>query len=136
MTLLGLGVLTLLLAASGSGAPARAQPAERAEAALPGVVDAMPVGPSVAERLAEIQRLVQEALVYPPIARQRRVEGETSVAFRVGSGGSAEGVEVARTSGHLELDRAATRAVREADGLPHVYGRLEIPVRFDLLPTR
>jgi hypothetical protein len=30
------------------------------------------------------------------------------------------------------LDRAALRAVHAVDDLPYVYGRLEIPVRFEL----
>ena len=104
-----------------------------AAAAPPLSADDAPVrGPTVEARLAEIQRLVQRALVYPPIARRRGVEGETLVAFEVGADGAAEDVEIARSSGYASLDRAAKRAVGEAGRLPYVYGRLEIPVRFIL----
>ncbi len=116
-----------------------AAPAAAGAAATSGTVrplaveDAVPSpGPSVAARLTEIQLRVQRALVYPPVARKRGVEGEAVVAFRVANQGAAEAVELARSSGYPVLDRAATRAVRDAGPLPWVYGRLEIPVRFEL----
>jgi periplasmic protein TonB len=123
-------VAALLGAALGAGAGEPGAPGAEVEPSR--IVDAMPEGPSVAERLAEIQRRVQRALVYPPIARKRGIEGEATVAFRVGSRGSAEEVAIVRSSGHPALDRAAERAVTDASPLPYVYGELEIPVRFVL----
>ena len=127
-----LGLLGLAAAPSAAGTVATSETARppAAEDAGP------PPGPSVAERLAEIQLRVQRALVYPPVARKRGVEGEAVVAFRVGNEGAAEGVELARSSVHPVLDQAATRAVRSAGALPWVYGRLEIPVRFELNAKR
>jgi TonB family protein len=95
--------------------------------------DALPQGPSVEERLVEIQRQIREALVYPASARRRGLTGTSRVRFEVGADGRAHGVELARSSGHAILDRAATRGVERADALPYVYGLLEIPVEFRLV---
>lgn len=95
-------------------------------------VDAVPSGPSVAERLVEIRRRIGAVLVYPPLARRHRVEGEALVRFEIGHDGVARTVQLHRSSGKPSLDRAATRAVQDAAPLPWVYGRLEVPVRFEL----
>jgi TonB family protein len=100
--------------------------------ARPPVEDAIAVGPSVEARLAEIQRRVQAALVFPPLARQRGLEGSTRVGFVIDAAGRADGVHTVVSSGSALLDRAAERAVRDAGALPYVYGDLVIPVRFAL----
>ncbi len=94
--------------------------------------DVVPQGPSLDTRLAAIQRRVQAVLVYPPLARQRRTEGTALLAFEIGADGRARRVAVANSSGFAALDRAALRAVHAVEELPYVYGRLEIPVRFEL----
>ena len=96
------------------------------------IIDAVPRGPSLAERLAEIRRLIQAALVYPPSARQRGLQGVSELEFVIGVDGSPEDVTLAGSSGHRILDRAARRSVEAAGVLPRVYGRLRVPVRFDL----
>jgi TonB family protein len=92
----------------------------------------MPGGVPYEVRVAEIRRRIQEALVYPPLARLRQVEGESTVAFEIAASGNAAGVEVVRSSGSSLLDRAAARAVHDAAPLPPVMGRLRVPVRFAL----
>lgn len=94
--------------------------------------DAMPGGVSFDARIAEIQRRIQEALVYPALARRRAIEGESEVAFEIGASGRASGIALVRSSGSALLDRAAERAVRDAAPLPPVLGRLRVPVRFEL----
>ena len=113
-------ILPLLLALL-AGAAASAQP----------FVDAAPPSPSVEARLAEIQRRVQAALVYPESARLRGVSGETRVAFEIRPDGLPQDVEVVESSGHRVLDRAAERAVRDA--LPRLLGRVNVPVSFALV---
>jgi len=112
-------LLPLLVAAAAAGA----QP----------FVDAAPPSPSLEARLAEIQRRVQAALVYPESARLRGVAGETRVAFEILSDGTPGAVDVVESSGSLALDRAARRAVQHAGALPRVLGRVNVPVRFALL---
>lgn len=121
------GLAALLLVAA-PGVQSRAQPdvAARFE-------DRAPVGPSVAERLGEIRRRVQAALVYPELARARGVRGEARVAFEIGADGLPQNVTLAETSGSPSLDRAAERALRAAGALPYVAGRVTVPVRFALV---
>lgn len=113
---------------------ASADPASAVSAAARAAAsdDVVPQGPSLAERLTAIQRRVQAALVYPPLARRRRAEGTALLAFEISADGRAHRVAVANSSGFVALDRAALRAVHAVDQLPYVYGRLEIPVRFEL----
>lgn len=92
----------------------------------------MPGGVSYDARVAEIRRRIQQALVYPPLARRRSIEGESELAFEIGASGSPAGIALVRSSGSALLDRAAERAVREAAPLPPVIGRLRVPVRFEL----
>ena len=119
----------LALALAGSGV---ADDTPRHAAVEVGVVDAISRGPSVAERLEEIRRRIQAATVYPPIARRLGLAGVARVRFEIGRDGLATKIEASRSSGHWALDRAAERSVRHAGELPWVYGRLEVPVRFEL----
>ena len=112
---------------------ARAGPDERARA---GAEDAVPLGPRVDERLARIRERIQAAVVYPPLARLRRLEGVAQVRFAIAVDGSPEQLSVAGSTGHAILDRAALAAVRDAAPLPWVYGLLEVPVRFELSARR
>ena len=98
-----------------------------------GDVDAPPpLGATARERVAEIHRRIQQAVVYPDLARRNGITGVSRVRFEVGHEGRARNIELADSSGHGLLDRAARAAVVEALGLPWVYGRLEVPVRFSL----
>jgi TonB family protein len=126
---------TALVVALGAPAraPADAQAREPVESVEIGLIDAMPTGPSVDERLAEIRRRIQAAVRYPPLARRHGLEGVARVAFEIGQQDRrARGVELLASSGHPALDRAAERSVTDAGELPWVYGRLEVPVRFEL----
>jgi TonB family protein len=129
--------LLLALALAGAALPAAADDdvaaVENVEVRF---VDAVPQGPSVAARLVEIRRRIQAALVYPPLARMQRIEGEALVRFAIEHDGTARDVVLHRSSGKPSLDRAATLAVTEAAPLPWVYGLLEVPVRFELTERR
>ncbi len=112
--------------------PAQAEETVLPDVAAPVPIDAIPEGPSVDDRLAEIRRRVEAALVYPPIARVREVTGLAEVVFVVGPDRRAREVSLAQSSGSAVLDRAALRAVADAGTLPHVYGRIIVPVEFAL----
>ena len=120
------GLVWLAAASAPAGEP---QPPERAR-----FVDALPRGPSVEERLEEIRRRLQAALVYPPIARSEGLTGVAWVRFEIDTAGAAHDIQLARSSGHPILDRAAERTVDRAGRLPWVDGRIEVPIRFALGP--
>ena len=77
---IALGVGAAALAAAGPRAAGTDEIAA-VESTKVRFVDAVPQGPSVAARLGEIRRRIQAALVYPPLARMQRVEGETLLRF-------------------------------------------------------
>jgi len=112
-----------------AGAEPRVAAADTGAARL---VDAAPQGPSAEQRLREIRRRIQAVLVYPPLARSDAVEGTALVRFDIERDGTLRAVVVHQSSGRPSLDRAALRAVAASAPLPWVYGRLEVPVRFEL----
>jgi TonB family protein len=95
-------------------------------------VDALPLAPSPEARLDEIRRRVQAAVVYPPRARELGLEGTTRIQFEIGADGLAREVATIESSGHALLDRAAEQGAIDAGRLPPLYGRIRIPVRFEL----
>jgi TonB family protein len=126
-------IVLLILAASQPGPVATHAGAEGpVQSARARIVDGVPPAAGVEERLREIRRQIQRALVYPPVARSQALEGETLVRFEIAHGGATRDVRVFRSSGMPTLDRAAARAVAAAAPLPWVYGLLEVPVRFEL----
>jgi len=128
--------LSVLAVPAGSEDEAQGRPPPALQVRL-AQVDAAPSGPSVAERLTEIRRRIQRAVEYPPRARRRGLEGVATVGFEIDrADGRAQGIQVVDSSGHASLDRAAERSVVRAGSLPWVYGRLRVPVRFDLEEDR
>jgi TonB family protein len=120
-----------------AGAAARAEPHNPyAEGATVLGVDGAPPGPSVAARVAEIRERLQAALVYPPQARRRGLEGVSRIQFTIGPDGRAREIRTAASSGHTLLDRAAERCAVDAGQLPRVLGRLDVPIRFSLTDDR
>ena len=101
----------------------------------PGPVDAVPLAPPPHARLDEIRRRVQAAVAYPQRARELGLEGTTRIQFEIGPDGLARGVATVQSSGHALLDRAAEQGAIDAGKLPALYGRIRIPVRFDLRGT-
>ena len=116
--------------------PSGAEPPGLVDAPPPLFEDALPPGPSLAERLAEIRRRVQEAVVYPPEASSRGITGVTRIRFEIAANGHASGVRTVETSGSALLDGAAEQGAVDAGTLPRVYGRVEVPIRFQLLRRR
>ncbi|MDJ0789654.1 MAG: energy transducer TonB [Myxococcota bacterium] len=95
-------------------------------------IDGIPLGPSPYERAAEIARRIQSQVVYPEIARRRGIEGTTLLRLRVSHDGRAKDLETASSSGSRLLDEAAHAGARSAEGLPVLFGRVEVPIRFSL----
>ena len=116
--------------------PSSAEPPGVLDAPPPFFEDALPPGPSLAERLEEIRNRVQDAVVYPPEARSRGITGVTRIRFEIADDGHAEKIRTVATSGNTLLDDAAEQGAADAGELPRVYGRLEVPIRFELVRKR
>ena len=97
-----------------------------------GEIDAIPAGRSVQDRVDEIRRRVQQAVVYPDAARRRGIHGTTRIQFEVNAEGHAKEVTTVASSGSDLLDAAAKQRAVDAAPLPYVFGRLRIPVVFEL----
>ena len=117
-------LLALACLAGAGAAPAASPDAE--------AVDAIPLGPSPRARLDEIRRRVQAAVAYPARARELGLEGTARIQFEIGADGLARGVVTVQSSGHRLLDRAAEQGAIAAGQLPPLFGRIRIPVRFEL----
>jgi len=134
-----IGILTLgaVLALGATAIGAEPLPAPSVDAPPPLLwEDALPSGPSLAQRLEEIRRRVQEAVVYPQRARGKGITGVTRIRFEIAENGRASKIRTAETSGNTLLDRAAEQGAVDAGQLPRVYGRVEVPIRFELRRRR
>lgn len=73
---------------------------------------------------------------YPASARQRRHEGVVLVRFTIDTGGHLQTVQLARSSGHTELDEAVLALVRRASPVPapppDAPRDITAPVRFQI----
>jgi protein TonB len=83
--------------------------------------------------VALIQKTIEAALVYPPLARKRGLQGTVLAGFRVDGEGRPLDIRVLRSSGHGVLDRAVVRTIRRAWPYPPVADAIEVPVRFRLV---
>jgi len=129
-------ILLLGAALAFASAPSGAEPRGVVDAPPLLWEDALPPGPTLAERLEEIRSRVQEAVVYPSEARSRGITGVTRIRFEIAEDGRAEKIRTVATSGSALLDAAAEQGAAHAGALPRVYGRVEVPIRFELLRRR
>jgi protein TonB len=77
-------------------------------------------------RYMEIVRLmIEKHKHYPNIARAKHMEGMVTVRFIITPEGKTKAIEIAKSSRHKILDRAALRAVKDASPFPkppgHIY---------------
>ena len=79
-----------------------------------------------------IQAAIERTKNYPRLARERGIEGEVRLRFRLNSAGSVETVEVVKSSGYEILDTASIRAVYRAAPMPSVQGWIEVPIAYVL----
>jgi TonB family protein len=91
-------------------------------------------GEGVADLLRAIRQKIERehAKVYPETARREGIQGTVEVRFRIAGDGSAEAVEVVRSSGHPLLDEISTQTVRRAGPYPVLAGWIRIPLSYRL----
>ncbi len=75
---------------------------------------------------------IERTKSYPRIARERGIEGEVRLRFRLAPSGSVEKIEILQSSGYEVLDKASIGAVYRAEPLPYVNGWVEMPMRYVL----
>ncbi|MFZ5508967.1 MAG: energy transducer TonB [Pseudomonadota bacterium] len=84
--------------------------------------------------LARAQKILADRLLYPQEAVDQGLEGEAILLLHLDGQGNIVRVEVASSSGHPILDRAALAAARHIGSLPGLAGtQTLLPVRFQLL---
>lgn len=79
-----------------------------------------------------IQNAIERTKNYPRLARERGIEGEVRLRFKINSAGLVESVEVVKSSGYEILDSASIHAVYRAAPLPAVNGWIEVPIAYVL----
>jgi len=80
----------------------------------------------------KIRDALQANLVYPYIARKRRMEGTVHMEFRINERGLPEGVRIVKGSSYAILDEAARETVIKASPFPARDNIIEVPIRFSL----
>jgi len=91
-------------------------------------------------RYMEMVRLrIEKYKRYPSLARVKNMEGIVTIRFIITLGGKTKAIEIAKSSSHKILDRAALRAVKDASPFPkppsEIYKgdlTLEIDIVFEL----
>ena len=83
---------------------------------------------------AALAAAIERTKSYPRIARERGIEGEVRLRFRLTPSGSIEKIEIVQSSGYEILDKASIGAVYRAVPLPYLSGWVEMPMRFELTP--
>ena len=85
--------------------------------------------PSLKQRIRDT---LQSNLIYPYIARKRRMEGTVLVDFMINHRGTAEKVRVLKGSGYALLDSSAMETVVKASPFPVVNISIEVPITYRL----
>ena len=79
-----------------------------------------------------IRDALQANLVYPYIARKRRMEGTVLMEFRINGRGLPEAVRIVKGSSYSILDEAARETVLKASPFSVRDNIIEVPIRFSL----
>ncbi len=80
----------------------------------------------------KIRDMLQANIVYPYLARIKRIEGTVLAEFRLNSTGMPEHMRVVKTSQYAILDEAAKETIQKAAPFPARNRRVEIPITFRL----
>ncbi len=82
--------------------------------------------------LRTIRRQIARVWTYPDAARRDGLEGRVELRFRVAADGSAETVEILKSSGHTVLDDDLVRTVHRAGPYPVFAGWVRLPFTYRL----
>ncbi len=79
-----------------------------------------------------IRDAIEKAIIYPPIARKRGIEGTVTAEFTINNKGYPENIKIVYSSGFNILDSAAKNTIVKAAPFPVVKGDIEVPITFRL----
>jgi len=100
--------------------------------ARPGSGDEPGFGIIAPEQWSLIVSAIERTKNYPRLARERGIEGEVRLRFRINPVGAVEKIEIVESSGSEILDNASVRAVYRAAPMPAVSGWIEMPMKYVL----
>ena len=80
--------------------------------------------------LLEIRKRIEASKRYPPLARERGIEGIVSLLFELNEDGGIKRVEIVRSSGQRILDEAAVEAVKAAQPFPYYPHPIRLAIRY------
>ena len=89
-------------------------------------------GEGAAGLLRSIRRQIEQARIYPEVARREGIQGTVELRFRIAGDGSVEAVEILRSSGSVVLDEASQQTIRRAAPYPLVRGWIRLPLSYRL----
>jgi len=81
---------------------------------------------------ASIRNAIERAKIYPLLARKRKIEGTVIMEFIINHKGYPQDIKIEKSSKYDILDSAAIKTVKNAAPLPHIQGKIIIPIRFKL----
>jgi len=84
------------------------------------------------EQWSLIVSAIERTKNYPRLARERGIEGEVRLRFKINSEGAVEKIEILESSGSEILDNASVRSVYQAAPMPAVSGWIEMPMKYIL----
>jgi len=79
-----------------------------------------------------IRSSLERAKSYPLLARKRGMEGTVLVSFTIDKKGSAQDVNIMKSSGYQILDEEVRKMLRKASPFPELKGEIKIPITFKL----
>jgi TonB family protein len=89
-------------------------------------------GDGAAGLLRSIRHQIEQAKIYPEVARREGIQGTVELRFRIAVDGSIEAVEILRSSGSAILDEASQQTIRRAAPYPLVRGWIRLPLSYRL----
>ncbi len=96
--------------------------------------DVLPAADILQKFLSTVRKRIESEKKYPIAAQKAEIEGYTTIRMTIMKDGRLEKAEVAKSSGHEILDRAALQSVRDAEPFPPIpeevkMSNLEVSIR-------
>ncbi len=92
--------------------------------------------PEMAPVIEGLRRRIEEALIYPYVARKRGLQGVVCLTLKLDERGNLIELKVTESSGYGVLDNAAAQLVEKVVPYPHGLGTplsIDIPIRYSLM---